>query len=44
MMLMDAVVRRSLMRRIDYYNELSSGVDEDTLTISPEVDIILGAS
>tara|TARA_R110002012_G_scaffold11030_2_gene49541 strand:+ start:1519 stop:1707 length:189 start_codon:yes stop_codon:yes gene_type:complete len=25
-----------------YYNELSAGVDEDTLTISPEADIILG--
>ena len=25
-----------------YYNELESGADEDTLTISPEADAVLG--
>ena len=25
-----------------YYNELEAGVDEDTLTISPEADVLLG--
>ena len=30
------------LEAVNFYNELEAGVDEDTLTISPEADKVLG--